>query len=94
MNLRFFVIRAMDKFIFFLLNFPGISFKIKIFVTNSRKNHFFTKKVYIKIFIHFKLLYNNWKFLPCTQAPQGRMWYREPKPNRICSYPKFYEISM
>lgn len=43
----FSVIRAMDKFIFFLLNFQGISSKIRIFVTNSRKN-FFTKKHILK----------------------------------------------
>lgn len=38
----------MDKFIFFLLNFQGIFFKIKIFVTNSRKIISLQKKYILK----------------------------------------------
>jgi len=38
----------MTKFIFFLLNLQGISFKIKTFVTNSRKIISLQKKYILK----------------------------------------------
>lgn len=38
----------MTKFIFFLLNLQGVSFKIKIFVTNSRKIISLQKKYILK----------------------------------------------
>lgn len=79
----------MTKFIFFLLNLQGYLSRLPYLLQIVEKS-FLYKKVYIKIFIHFKLLYNNWKSLPCTQASQWRTWFKELKWKRICSY--IYQI--
>lgn len=90
----FFVGREITTFIFFLLNLQGISFKVMVFVTNSRKIISLQKRYILKYLYIFKLLCNNWKFLPCTQTPHWTTWHKEPKPNRICSYTKSEKLSL
>lgn len=78
----------MTKFIFFLLNLQGISFKIKIFVTNSRKIISLQKKYILKYLYILSYYIITGSFCLVLRHHNEECGNKELKPNRICSYTK------